>query len=267
MLYCIMMLIIASSCISRLARPKLTGTILDFERNPIDNCTVGETMTDKNGKFVLEEKRYNKFFIPEAFMLEAPPLFIAEIIKKEGYEQKEIVAFNKYGGGGGKGTTWHLDTIYLKKDISDFQKIIKNKWIIRANETLDTLYLVRANFNNHCITRNCQDFYFEYNTSADRFIENFNSKKPQKKIIHKLIDIEFLSNDITTLTYENARNHNNETIFDTIQTQEQYNISKDEIIEIKSEFEDLNGSYEIILFDFDYFTIKRLSPIKNSVYE
>lgn len=40
-------ILLLSSCVSRLIRPTLTGTIVDFEGNPIENCSVGSVKTDK----------------------------------------------------------------------------------------------------------------------------------------------------------------------------------------------------------------------------
>lgn len=51
-----------SSCISRLARPQITGVVVGYDKKPIMGCRVGETVTDKNGHFILPEKRYNAFF-------------------------------------------------------------------------------------------------------------------------------------------------------------------------------------------------------------
>lgn len=49
------------------------------------------------------------------FQLEAPPLYISEIIRKEGFYIKEIYSFNPRGGGEGEGSKWDLGDIYLKK--------------------------------------------------------------------------------------------------------------------------------------------------------
>jgi len=44
-----------TSCVTTLIRPETKGTILDFNGNPISNCRVGETITDKSGSFTLSQ--------------------------------------------------------------------------------------------------------------------------------------------------------------------------------------------------------------------
>ena len=88
---------------------------MDEQQAPIANCKVGETVTDQNGHFSLKEIRYNKFFIPEMFMLEAPPVMVMEIIEKNGYEKDTINIFQTFGGGQKKGAKMDVGTIILKK--------------------------------------------------------------------------------------------------------------------------------------------------------
>lgn len=52
-----------SGCISRLSRPEITGTVLNYQNNPVAGCKVGKTITDANGKFHLKEIRYSKFLM------------------------------------------------------------------------------------------------------------------------------------------------------------------------------------------------------------
>lgn len=104
-----------SSCISRLGRPAISGVIVDENKKPIEGCRVGETTTDINGSFHLKVIRYNKFFIPEMFMLEAPPVMVSEIIDKKGYKKDTINIFQTFGGGQKKGAKLDLGMIILKK--------------------------------------------------------------------------------------------------------------------------------------------------------
>ena len=146
-----------SSCISRLSRPAISGTILDYQNNPIVGCKVGETITDANGKFYLKEIRYNKFFIPEIFMMEAPPLHFSETIKKEGFLSYNIEGHNTFGGGQRKGTAANIDTIYLKRinELLNAKDYIYANWKFAANKNLDTLYGTNANFRiQNSITNN-----------------------------------------------------------------------------------------------------------------
>lgn len=106
--------LVCQSClVSRCKRPQITGYIYDsITRKPIENCKVGETLTNTKGYFQLKELRYSQF----TFMgHEAPPLMVNEPITKEGYEKKSIALFNPFGGGIRKGAIYHADTIFLKK--------------------------------------------------------------------------------------------------------------------------------------------------------
>lgn len=102
-----------SCLVSRCKRPQIVGYIYDsITRKPIENCKVGENLTNNKGYFLLKELRFSQFtFIG----YEAPPLIVNEAIYKEGYENKTIALFNPFGGGNRKGTTVNADTIFLKK--------------------------------------------------------------------------------------------------------------------------------------------------------
>ena len=104
---------LCTSClVSRMARPIITGRVLDYQGNPIEKCQVGEVFTDKKGYFRLPEKRYHEFtFIG----FEAPPVYVSEEVKKEGYEPDAIVMMSRYGGGASKGTVWTANDIYLRR--------------------------------------------------------------------------------------------------------------------------------------------------------
>ena len=95
-----------------MARPIITGRVLDYQGNPIEKCQVGEVFTDKKGYFRLPEKRYHEFtFIG----FEAPPVHIHLEVKKEGYEPDVILMINPFGGADPKGTVWEAHDIYLKR--------------------------------------------------------------------------------------------------------------------------------------------------------
>ena len=54
--------ILCTSClVSRMARPIITGRVLDYYGNPIAQCQVGEVQTDGQGYFTIPEKRYYEF--------------------------------------------------------------------------------------------------------------------------------------------------------------------------------------------------------------
>ncbi|NRS90368.1 hypothetical protein HNQ02_003308 [Flavobacterium sp. 7E] len=132
-------LILNVSCTTKVARPQLTGVIVDEQGVPIDSCTVGETVTDKNGKYVLPEVTYNKFFE----ILGGDPVFIFELVIKKGYEERRLSA--QSGRGGVRvGSKWNMDTIRLRKINSDFSAIKLNGiWIAGITKNLDTVYITK----------------------------------------------------------------------------------------------------------------------------
>ena len=49
--------ILCTSClVSRMARPIITGRVLDYQGNPIEKCQVGEVFTDKKGYLDFQRK-------------------------------------------------------------------------------------------------------------------------------------------------------------------------------------------------------------------
>ncbi|KFF15155.1 hypothetical protein B0A62_16010 [Flavobacterium hydatis] len=102
-----------SCLVSRCQRPQIMGYIYDeTTHTPIENCKVGESLTNAIGYFNLKEIRYSQFTFVG---YEAPPLHVNEAIYKEGYEKKSIDLHNPFGGGMRKGAVHNADTIYLKK--------------------------------------------------------------------------------------------------------------------------------------------------------
>ena|SRR6218665_648885 len=102
-----------SCLVSRCKRPQIIGYIYDSEtKKPVDNCKVGETVSQSNGYFSLKEKRYHQL----TFLgFEAPNLMINEPINKEGYESQQIQFMQPFGGGLKKGALHNSDTIFIKK--------------------------------------------------------------------------------------------------------------------------------------------------------
>ncbi|WP_242499278.1 hypothetical protein [Flavobacterium sp. 140616W15] len=104
-----------SCLVSRCQRPQIMGYIYDEgTKTPIENCKVGESLTNAMGYFNLKEMRYSQFTFVG---YEAPPLHVNETIYKEGYEKKFIDLHNPFGGGMRKGAVHKVDTIYLKKNV------------------------------------------------------------------------------------------------------------------------------------------------------
>ncbi len=106
--------LIQSCIVTRLGRPKLTGYIYDnINKLPIDSCKVGERYTNSEGYYELKEKRYlDLTFIG----MEAPPLFIQEVIVKKGFISDTIKRFSTFGGAARRGTHWKIDTVFLERN-------------------------------------------------------------------------------------------------------------------------------------------------------
>ncbi|QSB25219.1 hypothetical protein [Flavobacterium sp. CLA17] len=106
-------LVFQSCLVSRCRRPQIIGYVYDsITRKPVENCKVGEVLTDQKGYFQLEELRYSQWTFAGS---EAPPLMINEFVDKDGYEKKSIEAYSSHGGGNRKGSSHNADTIFLKK--------------------------------------------------------------------------------------------------------------------------------------------------------
>lgn len=104
-----------SCLVNRCKRPQIVGYVYDAEtKKPIENCKVGETLSQSNGYFSLDEKRYHQFTF---FGYEASTLAVNEAIQKEGYKSKSIQFIQPFGSGAKKGAFHNADTIYIKKNI------------------------------------------------------------------------------------------------------------------------------------------------------
>lgn len=184
--------ILLQSCILRLSRPEITGVIVDYDKNPIANCKVGEVLTDKNGRFKLSEERYNAFFLTEMFVMEAPPLMVFEPIEKEGFEKDAVSIFNRYGGGQIKGAKSEMDTIFLRKvnQAFDISALLKNSdWKLAFTKHADTIYMVKKGFDEWCKTDRCSPFYSKYEVLTDNYY--YGEKNLPDGMIRRWIDLRF----------------------------------------------------------------------------
>lgn len=181
------------SCISRLRRPEITGVIVDYDKNPIANCKVGEVLTDKNGKFKLTEERYNAFFLTEMFAMEAPPLMVMEIVQKDGFEKDAVSIFHKWGGGQIKGAKYKVDTIFLRKvnQTFDISALLKNSnWKLGFTKNADTLFLVKDGFKDWCKTDRCSPFYDAFKALTDNYYSG--AKNLPEGMIRRSIELKFV---------------------------------------------------------------------------
>ncbi|MDO7743844.1 MAG: hypothetical protein MUP99_08725, partial [Pedobacter sp.] len=170
-----LLIISLQSCISRLRRPEITGVIVDYDKHPIANCKVGETVTGKDGAFVLKEQRYNAFLLTEMFQMEAPPLFVREDISMQGYEPDEIAMFSTFGGGQGKGAQHKIDTVYLRKvdeKIAVAGLLKDQQWLLSYTSNADTIYMVREDYKMKCLTQKCENFYKEYARLTENYYQS-----------------------------------------------------------------------------------------------
>jgi len=194
-LICLLLSFIAisqQSCVSRLGRPEITGVIVDYNKNPITNCKVGEALTDKNGRFKLAEERYNAFFLTEMFAMEAPPLNVNEFVEKQGFEKDVITIFNSRGGGQRKGAKYKIDTVFLRKTNQSFDisALLKNSdWKLAFTKQADTIYLVKNGFKEWCKTDRCSPFYSEYQALIDNYYTG--AKNLPEGMIRRTIDVRF----------------------------------------------------------------------------
>lgn len=180
------------SCVSRLRRPEITGVIVDYDKNPIANCKVGEALTDKNGRFKLAEERYNAFLLTEIFAMEAPPLMVFEPVEKEGFEKDAISIFHKWGGGRRKGAKTTIDTIFLKKinQAFDISALLKSSdWKLGFTKQADTIYLLKDGFIEWCKTDRCSPFYSEYQGLVDNAYTG--AKNLPEGMIRRMIEVRF----------------------------------------------------------------------------
>ncbi len=248
--------LLLNSCISRLGRPILQGVVTDFDGNPIENCSVGESTTNEYGKFNLTEIRYNQFLLTEMFQMEAPPLMVSEIISKEGYELKEIYAFNPRGGGVSKGAKWNLDTIRLKDTKRKILNLSNSNWKISTNKEMDSVYFIRSNFHSICKTRKCRDFHYNYNQYTDNYRNSYSKNNLPDGVIRKLINVNFKTDKNFSIEkiiqYGNKNGSwSNSKKNDTIKTNGVWSFNNEKNF-FESNFNELNGIYEIAAFDYEF---------------
>lgn len=229
-----------SSCVSRLARPEIRGVIMDYHRNPVADCKVGETITAKDGSFSLPERRYRKFLLSEMFMMEAPPLMVMERIEKEGFEPDDIYLFNRYGGGISRGAKHHIDTLFLKRADQQFDiaALLKDKtWNAGLTKNADTLYLIRTDFNTHCKTRKCQIFYDKYYELTDNYSLSTSARNLPETITRRSVNLTFKADQ--TFDYKQVQNYrdghksplNNKGI-DSLQASGKWKVNDNKILQL-----------------------------------
>lgn len=249
----ILFILSLTSCVSRLARPEIRGIIMDYNRNPVVNCKVGETTTAKDGSFSLPERRYHKFLLSEMFIMEAPPLMVLERIEKEGFESDEIYMFNRYGGGNAKGAKHNIDTLFLKRVDQQFDitALLKEKtWNVGATKNADTLYLIRSDFNVRCKTRKCQTFYSKYSELTDNYSLSTSHGNLPEPIIRKSIKLTFKADQ--TFDYKQVQNYRNghksavnNTEIDSLETSGKWQLKGNNTLQLDLQKLPINNQYRL----------------------
>ncbi|MBC8988106.1 hypothetical protein H9X96_20320 [Pedobacter sp. N36a] len=244
-----------SSCVSRLARPAISGVIVDYDKKPVADCRVGETTTDKNGKFYLTEKRYNKFLLSEMMVMEAPPIWVMEPITKEGFKSDAITFSNPRGGGQAKGAKYQIDTIFLKKVNQQFdvERLLADKtWNLSYTKNADTIYMVSPKFNEWCKTENCHAFYNSYEVLTDNYYHS-NSKNLTGGVIKRFIEVRFNADHSGQLQQVQHYMHTYEgpnKPIDTLKTNINWTFKKPELIRfVIPQRAEISHPYKIAMLD------------------
>ncbi|MEO5911322.1 MAG: hypothetical protein ABIP95_10565 [Pelobium sp.] len=249
------------SCISRLSRPQITGVIVGYDKKPIKDCKVGETVTDNDGHFTLPEKRYNAFLLSEMMVMEAPPLFVYEHIEKEGFENDVISISSPFGGGKPKGAKSLIDTIFLKKKNQQFdvQSMLNNSnWKLAYTKNADTIYMVKDGFEKWCKTDRCGGFIGEYEALTDNYYYT-NAKNLPQGMIKRFIDVEF-SKMNSAIELQQIREYNStfdgpNTPPDTLNTSGFWRLKSDSVITFNiNKMKAISGEFKIS--DIDLYQLK-----------
>lgn len=249
------------SCISRLSRPEITGTIVDYDKKPIKDCKVGETITDNDGHFTLPERRYNAFLLSEMMVMEAPPLFVFEPIEKEGFENDVISMSHPFGGGKPKGAKSPIDTIFLKKKNQQFDvtKMLNNSnWKLAYTKNADTIYMVKDGFDNWCKTDRCGGFLMDYKVLTDNYFYSSAMNLPEG-MIKRFTDIKF-SKTNSAIRVQQIRQYN--STFDgpnippdTLKTSGFWKLKRDSLITFNiDKMKPISGDFKIS--DIDLYQLK-----------
>lgn len=235
------------SCTNEVVRPKITGVIVDELDNPVDSCRVGETITNKHGRFELSEITDTGFIS----IFGRKPIFINEEIIKSGYEKKMLIANSRHGIS--TGSVWDMDTIRLRKVITDFSLIkLENVWLAGITKNLDTIFLTKKDkeydqgtidiISNGCDTYS-RGYYF-------LGIDNL-----PKSVFERHIELDLTNNILKVkrvLIYGDTIT-NNKTKYDTLYTQGKWK-QEYKTISLHTNLSEINGVYNVV--DFNNNSIK-----------
>ncbi|AIJ37089.1 hypothetical protein SL053_002424 [Flavobacterium psychrophilum] len=232
------------SCTTKVVRPKLTGIIVDEQGVPVDSCMVGETFTDKNGRFELSEITYKGF----VSFFGTNPTFIYEEIIKSGYE-KRVLSAKSGRGGVSTGSIWDMDTIRLRKINTDFSAIkLKDIWLAGITKNLDTVFLTKKNqeydegkidfISNKCDTYSRGYYYL----GIDNLPKNVFERHIELDLTAKILKVKRVLIYGNTITSEKTK-------YDTIYTQGKWK-QEHKTISFHTNLPEINGVYNVV--DFNY---------------
>jgi len=236
--------ILITSCTTRVLRPKLIGTIVDEHGRPIDSCMVGETYTDKNGRYELAEITK----LEHINIFGQGPMSISEQIRKNGYEPKELDLWHRHGFS--EGNILNMDTIHLRKKITDFSKIkLKDYWLASMTKKLDTIFMTKKgqeyNHGKIDLIARQQHNYSEgyYYVGIDNLPKNVFERHIELDLSDTIVKIQRVLIYGDTIT-------NEKTKYDTIYAQGRWK-QEHNILYFKTDLTEINGTYEVIDFNHD----------------
>ena len=234
-----------TSCITKVIRPKLTGTIVDEMGMPVDSCQVGEAFTNKDGNFVLKEVTHKSLIS----LFGSSPVFISERINKEGYELKELMAA-KQRGGISQGSVWNMDTIRLRKTLTDFSKInMKVTWLTSMTKNLDTVFMTKKNqeYDQSKIDfiANYQDTYARgyYFVGIDNLPANVFERHIELDLKTPVLKLQ------RVLIYGDPKT-SEKTKYDTIYSKGKWKQDFNNL-QFQTDLPELNGTYKVVDFNYD----------------
>ncbi|WP_405246395.1 hypothetical protein [Cellulophaga sp. Asnod2-G02] len=237
--------LLVTSCVTQVLRPKLTGTIVDEQGKPLVSCLVGDAYTDKNGNYELPEITAVRLFS----FFGGSPIFLGEPVHKEGYEPKELVGGNRRGGVS-LGTVWHMDTIRLRKTLTDFTKVtVQDHWLASMTKNLDTVFMTKKDLmydrtKIDVIANNC-DTYAKgyYYLGIDNLPKNVFERHIALDLTDSILDIQ------RVLIYADVKT-SEKTKYDTIYTQGKWK-QEHKTLFFETELPELNGTYKVVNFNYD----------------
>ncbi|WP_165748308.1 hypothetical protein [Cellulophaga sp. Z1A5H] len=245
LILCIIFFSLIASCVTQVLRPKLTGTIVDEEGKPLDSCLVRDVYTDDHGNYELPEITSKRLFSFYGGL----PIFISERIHKEGYEPKELVGGNSRGGIS-VGSVWNMDTIRLRKALTDFSKVnVHAHWHASMTKNLDTVFMTKKDLE-YDPTK--VDFIARRHDTYARGYYFFGIDNLPENVFERHIAVTLADSTLNiqrVLIYGDVKT-SEKTKYDTIYAQGKWK-QVHKILSFETDLPELNGSYKVVDFNHD----------------